>query len=457
MNAPANNAPSASAGADQSVAAAATVTLDASASADTDPGDSIASYAWTQSSGTAVTLSSTSAAQPTFTAPSLNVGDSALTLVLQVEVTDTQGATDTDTVTITVNASSVASEFIAKVNGIREIITSDAQRSLNSTLASNTRLTRDARGRFLMSRTQMQSKEVGLASRNNIALDVDGIAVATPKQFSTQGMFFAQMGNFEGTERRLVFGDFDIQRDGDTGSSTATIKAEVVWEQMLSDKTMLGYYLGGKVARSNIRGNFTGAQDKYGVSVGGYFVHAIKENLFLDGFMSLGVGRNDLKMADDTLDLTSDYTTRTVTLGAAVSGVVEQTGYDILPELSITYGKTTIGNINFTGVAYGLTDDTLSLDAGSVSKATIMFRPEFRVPMDGLPTSKSNALLSFAPRIMCEHTTVASATDDCGGGAEFGFMLSSSNGLTSLNSTMIVDRVGISTRTSLMLNLQHQF
>ena len=45
-----NNAPSASAGADQSVAAAASVTLDASASADTDPGDSIASYAWTQSS-----------------------------------------------------------------------------------------------------------------------------------------------------------------------------------------------------------------------------------------------------------------------------------------------------------------------------------------------------------------------------------------------------------------------
>ena len=82
---PSNNAPSASAGADQSVAAAASVTLDASASADTDPGDSIASYAWTQSSGTAVTLSSTSAAQPTFTAPSLNVGDSALTLVFQVE------------------------------------------------------------------------------------------------------------------------------------------------------------------------------------------------------------------------------------------------------------------------------------------------------------------------------------------------------------------------------------
>ena len=99
-------------------------------------------------------------------------------------------------------------------------------------------------------------------------MDVDGIAVATSEQMSTQGMFFAQTGNFEGTQRRLVFGDFDIQRDGDTGSTTATINGKVAWEQMLSEQTMLGYYLGGEVARSNIRGSFTGTQDKYGISVG---------------------------------------------------------------------------------------------------------------------------------------------------------------------------------------------
>tara|TARA_B110000879_G_scaffold53534_1_gene75904 strand:- start:228 stop:368 length:141 start_codon:yes stop_codon:yes gene_type:complete len=46
VNAPANNAPSASAGADQSVAAAATVTLDATISSDPDSGDTL-SYTWT--------------------------------------------------------------------------------------------------------------------------------------------------------------------------------------------------------------------------------------------------------------------------------------------------------------------------------------------------------------------------------------------------------------------------
>jgi hypothetical protein len=66
----------------------------------------------------------------------------------------------------------------------------------------------------------MQSDRAGLANRNNEALDVDGKAVASADQIATQGTFFAQTGNFEGTQRRLVFGDFDVQRDGDTGSTT---------------------------------------------------------------------------------------------------------------------------------------------------------------------------------------------------------------------------------------------
>ena len=457
VNSPTNAAPTANAGADQTVTSSASVTLDGSASS--DPDSDPLTYAWTQTSGTTMTLSNATADKPTFTAPALNIGDAATTLVFSLIVNDGTVDSPVDTVSISVNpgTASAASEFAAKEDAIRSVITSDAQRSLSSALASNTRLTRDARGRFLTSRTQMQSDGAGLASRNTIALDVDGIAVATPEQLSTQGMFFAQTGNFEGTQRRLVFGDFDIQRDGDTGSTTATINGKIAWEQMLSEQTMLGYYLGGEVARSNIRGSFTGTQDKYGVSVGGYFVHALHENLFLDGFTSLGAGRNNLEMADGTLDLTSNYTTQTVTFGAAVSGVIEQAGFDILPELSVAYGRTRFGNVGFTGVAYGLTDNTLSLDAGSVSTATIMFRPEFRIPMDGLAASESRSVFNFAPRVVCERVKVANTTDNCGGGAELGISSSSSDGFTSLNATIIADRIGNSTRSSLQLNLEHKF
>jgi hypothetical protein len=90
-----NTAPVASAGGSQSVASSATVTLDASASDDAD-GHAL-TYSWSQVSGPAVTLSDTSAAKPTFTAP---VGPA--TLSFQVTVDDGHTGTDMATVSVTV-------------------------------------------------------------------------------------------------------------------------------------------------------------------------------------------------------------------------------------------------------------------------------------------------------------------------------------------------------------------
>ncbi|MEN6474868.1 MAG: PKD domain-containing protein [Syntrophaceae bacterium] len=92
-----NNPPTANAGADQSVAEGTSVTLNGSASTD-DAG--IASYSWSQTSGTAVTLLNSNTATPSFTAPQITVSSTAL--VFTLTVTDTGGLTATDTCTVTV-------------------------------------------------------------------------------------------------------------------------------------------------------------------------------------------------------------------------------------------------------------------------------------------------------------------------------------------------------------------
>uniref|UniRef100_UPI003F6AA16A fibronectin type III domain-containing protein n=1 Tax=Lentibacter sp. TaxID=2024994 RepID=UPI003F6AA16A len=364
----------------------------------------------------------------------------------------------TESAAVTASMPAPNSEFAANEAIIRDIITNDAQRSLNSTIASNTRLNRDARGRFITSRKQMQSDGAGMVGRNNAAFDVDGIAEASGLTLSTKGTFFAQTGRYDGAQSRLFFGDFDIQRDSVSGSTTATLSGKVAWEQMLSEQTMLGYYIGGELGRSQLKGAFTGSQDHYGVSAGGYVVHALQENLFVDGFASLSIGRNDLEMSNETLDLESDYRTKTATLGAALTGVLVQDGYEILPELSFTYGKTFIGDVDFTGAAYGLVDNTLSLDAGDISTATVMFRPEFRIPLDGQPLAKSLSILSFAPRLICEQTTIGGGhIDNCGGGAELGVSSDTNDGLSSATIQIVTDRVGNSTRSGFRFAISHNF
>lgn len=95
-----NVGPVANAGPDQTVSPGAGVTLDGTASSDFD--GTITGYDWQQISGTAVTLSNSAVAQPTFTAP---VSVDGATLVFGLIVTDNEGGTSPqDTVTITVGA-----------------------------------------------------------------------------------------------------------------------------------------------------------------------------------------------------------------------------------------------------------------------------------------------------------------------------------------------------------------
>ena len=94
-----NTAPVANAGADGSVAEGGSASLDGSGSSDAD--NDTLTYAWTQTSGTSVTLSSATAAKPSFTAPELLANQN---LVFSLTVNDGKATSAADSVTVTVTA-----------------------------------------------------------------------------------------------------------------------------------------------------------------------------------------------------------------------------------------------------------------------------------------------------------------------------------------------------------------
>jgi hypothetical protein len=91
----------AEAGPDQAVLAGALVTLGATVT--TDPAGVPVSYAWSQASGTPVTLSSTTAKDPTFTAPALASGQRPSTLVFSLVASAAAATSAASSVTVTVS------------------------------------------------------------------------------------------------------------------------------------------------------------------------------------------------------------------------------------------------------------------------------------------------------------------------------------------------------------------
>jgi len=346
-----------------------------------------------------------------------------------------------------------ASEFAKHKATIKNAIIAEAKRALRSSLASDQRMVRNSLNRFI-------ADQSGPDANQDVAFFVDGSAklkaTHLDAEATAKGNFFSQQATGDGTWRKLAFGDFDVQTD-DAKNVSGFLKGRMAFETNLNSTTMLGYFVGGQLGRSTLKGTFEGSQNSFGASVGGYLVQTLAKDVYADLFASLGANRNTLKLSNGTLDLDSVYSTVSSTLGGSVTGVYDMDGFEVWPALTFTYGKTNVGNVDFTGKAYGITDTTLSLDAGKMHLASLSFTPEIRMPFELQESSDTSSMATFAPRYTCEQTSSNSSSRNCGSGAAIGLTTASEDGLTNLNAQFQYDKVGSTTRRSIQLGFERKF
>ena len=220
----------------------------------------------------------------------------------------------------TVPASSPpASPSVPDADEVAEIIIDEASRELRTSLDFNRRSNREATERFAAAvrcrsfedelednsnaSTDFESEcDDDLVSRNQ-PLNYDGTFEVSQNQLDLSGTFSGE--NYHGERRRFIFGEFEVSRFNND-DVTASFNGRVAWERPTSNDVLLGYFLGATLTRTDIRRSFSGTRDGYGASAGVYFVDQIENDLFWDGFASVGIGRNNLELDDGSVGVEAD-------------------------------------------------------------------------------------------------------------------------------------------------------
>ena len=419
------------------------------------------------------TLASVSGSGQSYTAmidPVL--GQMILIQIKSGAATNTSGNPNAESNEFTVEAGSPASEFEKHKVEIENTIINEVQRTLIASMDTNRSISKSARQRFMQAKLQSAncgvdnqdesgnsqdtSCQQGMSSGDELAKPAPITAYGDDNGFDAQGGFATSEVNTEEQSRRLIWGDYTVIKDslGNT-SGHATIKA--AFENQHSESLMLGYYLSADVGRANLEGNFTGLQDSLGLTAGVYAVKQLSGQIFLDSSIGLERRKNDLELDNGTLSLDSQYYTNSALFDAAVTGVYQGQGFEIWPEAALAYGRTKIGNIRFTGRAYGLVDDQLYLNAGKVTLANVTLTPEVKIPLDNQPVSSSDSVLSIAPRLICQQIRSTVNSKDCGKGIELGLSQYWLDRAGTFNINFKRDLVGDVNQNSLSLNVEWHF
>lgn len=295
------------------------------------------------------------------------------------------------------------------VESAGQIVEAEVARVLQTSIAANQRMVRDARERFMVATAQMaQAAEAGVTVSQDVPLAVTGGLNAGPEVGSGAGTFYGQWGDHTGRNRTFLTGDFSVQWD-DLDYRSNALAARLGREWIVSDMTMLGAFLAFDAMQSKRTGAINGSLDSITYALGGYAVSQLDRDVFLDAWGSIGRTEGNVKLHDDSSEVAGDYSGEVFTVGASLVGTVDMGTYDLWPTLEIAYGNAKISDYALFG------SDTLSIQGTKVVMWRIAATPEIRWTMTDAPFGGRYV---FAPSVICEGTEGSSSK--CGGGVRFG-------------------------------------
>lgn len=161
-------------------------------------------------------------------------------------------------------------------------------------------------------------------------------------------------------------------------------------------------------------------------------------------------------MNSDVLSLDSNYGTFTWQVGGSLAGLIEMERFSLLPTISLAYGNSNLGELDFTARAYGLSDN-VSLDADYVALGVLRLTPELRIPLGTDATTEDGTVLGLLPSFICEQVVADDSETRCGWGVGAQIMQVGSGGLGQFSGKLDFEQVGGISRIGGQIGYSVQF
>ena len=336
------------------------------------------------------------------------------------------------------------------------IIQSDVARVTRGAINANNKMVSQGLARFLADRESgiPLAEAVSSSGLSSFKIEPNVTPIHNGQGLSLNGIFGAT--TTDGTYRRVTFGEFDIQHEPGSGT-TSTFNTRLAWERAAGDDAMLAHFVGAEHSNSTISSTYNGTQSRYGVSAGLYGVKALGQNLYAAGYGSYGLARNNLSITDGTTDISGSYNTLSFGLGAQISGSIDHVSYKIRPAVSLNFMQTWVGDVSLSSTVAGATSAIIA-SVGNTNTLEFLATPEFLFPVEVGSSGDAPVTASFAPRLICERNYAAGVvTKSCGAGAQLGLNQASVDGSINLNASVRLDRIGGVNRRGLNLQAELRF
>ena len=334
-------------------------------------------------------------------------------------------------------------------------ITADAFTRTKATILSNSRMMDMATTRFINESSLGPDNEI---SRDNVTgplgLQLTGFDLDANDDGGVLLSSLSYMDVANGW-RRVGFAELRFQDTQGVGS-TLSVNGRISQERYMSASTLYGYFLGAELHRSDLEGTFAGNQDSWGVLAGAYTITRAQNGLIGSAYGALGFNRSNLDVGDGSSTVTDGYDSRSLMLGAKLSGDLDYTTYRLRPSLAANYAATDIGTLSMTETVSGVASD-LVVPVGTVRFMDLVATSEFIFEVTPIGTGFSVTEFSVAPRLTCERRNAAIDSRKCGSGLALGLTSASHDGMTTLNGSVSFDRIGGQDRRAIQLQTAMRF